>query len=99
MTHRSRSLTDWLLLRAWIEPDHEHKLRVVVRAPAHEDDDEPESQQAFADADGAANYVRSWLLNFVRRWEGGERWTPRRRWGPSEPDDAGEGEDEPRDGD
>jgi hypothetical protein len=89
MTQRSRSLTDWLLLRAWIEPDHAQKLRVVVRSPAHENE-EDEEQQAFADAEGAAAFVRTWLHNLVRRWEGGERYRHERRWG--EPED-GDGAD------
>ncbi len=78
MTQRARSLTDFLVLRAWVEPDGERPLRVVVRrrgmAPTDIGD-----EQAFADAESAAACVRSWLLGVVRRWEGGERsWpTPR----------------------
>ncbi len=75
MTHRSRSLTDFLLLRAWVEPDGERPLRVVVRrrgmAPTDIGD-----EQAFADAESAAACVRSWLVGVVRRWEGGERSWP-----------------------
>jgi len=75
MTYHSRSLTDWLLLRAWIEPDHEQKLRVVVRSQGGERGDQ-RIEQAFADADGAAAFVRSWLRQLVRRWEAGERFPP-----------------------
>lgn len=83
MAHRSRSLVDWLLLRAWVEPDHEQRLRVVITQPG-----ESEQEAAFADADGAASFVRGWLQNLVHRWEAGERTTAQRRWG------AGEGGDE-----
>ncbi len=71
MTHRP-SLVDWVLVRAWIEPDHSTPLRVVIRRPNAELD-EPESEQAFADADGAASFLRLWLTGLTRRWEAGER--------------------------
>ena len=86
MSQRSRSLVDWLLLRAWVEPDHEQPLRVVVK---HPDDPSgaPVPEEAFADADGAASFVRGWLQNLLHRWEAGERATPQRRWGPDDGDD------------
>ena len=60
---------DRLLVRAWIQPDHQRKLRVLVRmAP----DAANERQRAFADAESAAAFVRDWLTEFVRRWERGE---------------------------
>ncbi|RJQ12111.1 MAG: hypothetical protein C4558_02385 [Dehalococcoidia bacterium] len=71
MTHRP-SLVDWVLVRAWIEPDHTKPLRVVIRRP-NADMDEPESEQAFADADGAASFLRLWLTGLTRRWDAGER--------------------------
>lgn len=71
MPHRPRSLTDRLLLRAWIEPDHEQPLRVLIR---HQRGVErTEEERAFADADRASSFVREWLLGLVRRWEGGEQ--------------------------
>lgn len=80
MSQRSRSLVDWLLLRAWVEPDHDQPLRVVVQHP-----DDPSGaavpKEAFADADVAASSVRGWLQTLVRRCEAGERSTPRQRWG------------------
>ncbi len=86
MAHRSRSLVDWLLLRAWVEPDHEQRLRVVITQPG-----ESEREEAFADADGAASFVRGWLQNLVRRWEAGERSTAQRRWSGDEGhDEAGD---------
>lgn len=89
MSRRPRTLVDWLLVRAWIEPDHEQRLRVVVRHPGA-NANEPDTEQAFADADRAASFLRLWLMGLVRRWEGGERFTPERRWGP----DAGQDETE-----
>ena len=86
MTQRSRSLVDWLLLRAWVEPDHEQQLRVVITQPG-----ESEQEAAFADVDGAASFVRGWLQNLVHRWETGERSTAQRRWGEDK------GSDEARD--
>ena len=83
MAQRSRSLVDWLLLRAWVEPDHEHPLRVVVKHP-DDPSGESEREEAFADADGAASFVRGWLQNLVRRWEAGERTTAQRRWAGDE---------------
>lgn len=75
MTQRSRSLTDFLLLRAWVEPDGDRPLRVVIRrrgmAPSDVGD-----EQAFSDAESASACVRSWLLGVVRRWEGGEHSWP-----------------------
>jgi len=86
MTYRSRSLTDWLLLRAWIEPDHDHdqQLRVAVRSQAGASGarGDQDVEQAFADPDGAAAFVRTWLQQLVRRWEAGERFPPDRDdWG------------------
>ena len=92
MTHRSRSLVDWLLLRAWIEPDHEERLRVVIQEPTAEG----EPEHAFADADGAASFVRGWLERLVGRWEAGERSTGERRWGDPEGPSNDEGGDEER---
>lgn len=70
MPHRSRSLTDRLLVRAWIEPHHERPLRVVIR---HRSDEAVEEEQAFVDATSAAAFVRAWLMGLLRRWESGER--------------------------
>lgn len=70
MSHRPRSLTDRLLLRAWIEPDHERPLRVLIRR--HHERDGSEQEQAFADAEGVSTFVRGWLQGLVRRWEEGE---------------------------
>jgi hypothetical protein len=89
MTYHSRSLTDWLLLRAWIEPDHDQKLRVVVRSQGGERGDQ-RMEQAFADADGAAAFVRSWLRQLLRRWEAGERFPPADADQAAEPDEVGE---------
>lgn len=89
MSQRSRSLVDWLLLRAWVEPDHEQRLRVEMHHP-----DDPAGQavpaEAFADADGAASFVRGWLHALVHRWEAGERTASRERWG-ADADDADDG--------
>lgn len=82
-SERARSLVDWLLLRAWVEPDHEQPLRVVVKHP-HDASGEPVSEDAFADADRAASFVHDWLLNVVRRWEAGERSAPFARWEANE---------------
>ncbi len=79
MAQRSRSLVDWLLLRAWVEPDHEQQLRVVIARPG-----ETDQEEAFADADRAASFVRGWLQNLVHRWEAGERTATQRRWGGDE---------------
>jgi hypothetical protein len=89
MSHRSRTLVDWLLIRAWIEPDHERPLRVLIRRRDSTAAD-GETEQLFGDAEGAASFLRLWLMGLVRRWEGGERFTPERRWGP----DAGQDETE-----
>jgi len=78
-SERARSLVDWLLLRAWVEPDHEQPLRVVVKHPDGASG-EPAPEEAFADADRAASFVHNWLLNVVRRWEAGERSAPFARW-------------------
>ena len=75
MTHRSRSLVEWVLVRAWIEPDHRQPLRVVIRRVGV-DTDEPEPEQAFADAASAASFVRLWLSGLTHRWEAGERSRP-----------------------
>jgi len=91
MAHRSRSLVDWLLLRAWVEPDHEQRLRVVIKEPAAPGETEPE--HVFADAEGAASFVRAWLERLLGRWEAGERATGQRRWGGEVGDDADEHED------
>lgn len=89
MTHRS-SLVDWVLVRAWIEPDHTKPLRVVIRRP-NADADEPESEQVFADADGAASFLRLWLTGLTRRWDAGERSRlSRGRRGDHEPGDEPE---------
>lgn len=72
MIHRSRSLTDFLLLRAWIEPDHEHPLRVLIRQRGREPHG-VQHEQAFADEENAAAYVHHWLSGLVERWESGER--------------------------
>jgi hypothetical protein len=69
MPQRSRSLTDRLLVRAWIEPAHERPLRVVIR---HRGDEAVEEEQAFADPVSAAAFVRAWLMGLLSRWEGGE---------------------------
>ena len=97
MTYRSRSLTDWLLLRAWIEPDHDddQQLRVAVRSQAGASGarGDPDVEQAFVDPDGAAAFVRTWLQQLVRRWEAGERFPPERDdWGDErdEISDAGD---------
>lgn len=88
MVHRSRSLTEFLSLRAWIEPDHERPLRVVIRrrgmAPSDIGD-----EQAFADADSASAFIRTWLNGLVRRWEGGER-----SWPTPEADDEEQAPDD-----
>ena len=76
---RARSLVDWLLLHAWVEPDHEQPLRVVMKHP-NDSSGEPAPEEAFADVDRAASFVRGWLLNVVRRWETGERSAPFARW-------------------
>jgi len=75
MSERFRTLTEFLLVRARIEPGHEHPLRVLIRRRGMAPTDEGE-EQMFADADSAAAYVRSWLNGVVRRWEGGERSWP-----------------------
>ncbi|MEX2230299.1 MAG: hypothetical protein WEB13_11755 [Dehalococcoidia bacterium] len=90
MVQRSRSLTDRLLLRAWIEPDHEHPLRVQIR---HRSDPEAvEEEQAFADAASAATFVKVWLTGLVYRWEQGERSRSGRHPGDR---DGADGADEP----
>lgn len=78
MAKDSQYLVDWLLLRARIEPGHELPLRVFMKHPDGPTG-EPVPEEAFADADRAASFVRGWLQNFVRRWEAGER-TPLPRW-------------------
>jgi len=86
MSQRTRSLVDWLLLRAWVEPDHERPLRVVVKHPGASSAD-TEDEQAFADADGAASFVRGWLQGVLRRWESGERSLPPELWDGAEDED------------
>jgi hypothetical protein len=64
---------DRLLIRAWIQPDHRRRLRVMVRtAPETKN----EQQRAFADADSAAAFIRDWLLELPHRWERGEHTEP-----------------------
>jgi len=70
-----RSLTDFLLVRARVEPGHEHPLRVLIHRRGMDRADVG-TEQGFADADSAAACVRSWLNGVVRRWEGGERSLP-----------------------
>lgn len=72
MSEPHRSLTDFLLVRARIEPGHDHPLRVLIRRRGMDRADVG-VERAFADADSAASCVRSWLNGVVRRWEGGER--------------------------
>ena len=74
------------MIRAWVEPDHERQLRVVIRHPSP-DTDESDTEQVFFDADRAAAFVRVWLVGLLRRWEGGERFTPRERWDVEHPDE------------
>lgn len=88
MSHRSRSLVDWLLLRAWVEPDHEQPLRVVMKHP-DDPSGQPVPEEAFADAEGAASFVRGWLQTLVRRWEAGERSSLEPHWGTDD-DEAGD---------
>lgn len=83
MTHRP-SLVDWVLVRAWIEPDHTKPLRVVIRRPNAAVGDQ-DSVQAFADAEGAASFLRLWLTGLTRRWEAGERSGLARGGSESEP--------------
>ncbi len=90
MAKDSRYLIDWLLVRARIEPDHERPLRVYMKHPDGPGG-EPAPEEAFADADRAASFVRGWLQTFVRRWESGER-TPLPRWLMD--DDSDDGTDE-----
>ena len=90
MPRHSRTLVDWLLIRAWVEPDHEQRLRVVIRHPSA-DGGESDTEQVFLDADRAAAFVRVWLVGLLRRWEGGERFTPRRRWEAEHTEDAPNG--------
>lgn len=92
MPQRSRTLVDWLLVRAWIEPDHEHSLRVVIRHPSSADG-ESDTEQVFPDADRAASFVRLWLNGLIRRWESGERFAPRRRWDIDHLDDSDDADD------
>ena len=83
---------EWVLVRAWIEPDHHEPLRVVIRRVGV-DAGEPEPEQAFADADGAAAFVRLWLTGLMRRWEAGERsGPPLRDWTRDADDDQPEDE-------
>lgn len=88
MVQRSRSLTDFLSLRAWIEPDHDRRLRVVIRrrgmAPSDIGD-----EQVFADEESASAFVKTWLNGLVRRWEGGER-----SWPAPRADDDQQGPDD-----
>ncbi len=70
MAERPRWFVDWLLVRARIEPGHERPLRVAMKHPDGADGPLPE--EAFADADAAASFVRNWLHAFVRRWEASE---------------------------
>lgn len=71
MDHRSRGLTDRLLVRAWIEPAHEQPLRVVILHRNEQADEDEE--RWFADAESASAFVRAWLLGLQRRWDSGER--------------------------
>lgn len=75
MVHRNRSLADFLLIRARLEPGHERPLRVFIRRRGMEPSDIGD-EQAFADAEGAAAFVRAWLQGLVRRWDRGERSWP-----------------------
>jgi len=93
MTHRSRSLMEWVLVRAWIEPDHHDPLRVVIKRVGG-DAGEPEPEQAFADAEGAAAFVRLWLTGLMRRWEAGERSGPPLRHRTRDADDDDQPGDE-----
>ncbi|RJQ07856.1 MAG: hypothetical protein C4558_09025 [Dehalococcoidia bacterium] len=88
MTHRP-SLVDWVLVRARIESDHTKPLRVVIRRP-NANVDEPDAEQVFADADGAAAFLRLWLTGLTRRWDAGER--SRLSRSPREPEPGDEPE-------
>jgi len=71
MADPSRSLTDFLLVRATVLPGRRRQLRVVI---THRDPIEGrEVQRGAGDATGAAALVRAWLLGLDRRYEDGER--------------------------
>ncbi len=79
MTSDPRTLIDWLVVRAWIEPDQERRLRVLIRHPGN---GHPETERRFADSDEAASFLGAWLKQVEQRWADGERFVARRRWGP-----------------
>lgn len=93
MPERARQLIDRLLVRAWIEPDHDRKLRVLVRlAP----DTARERQRSFADAEGAAAFIEEWLAELPRRWERGEHTDPSRPLALGDEQDPGPSDEIPR---
>ncbi len=56
--------TDWLLVRAWVEPDHPRPLRITIRRRGTaRTDAAPDA--AFLDPDDAAAYVGRWLTAFA----------------------------------
>ena len=75
-----------VLVRAWIEPYHHEPLRVVIKRVGG-NAGEPEPEQAFADAESAAAFVRLWLTGLMHRWETGERSGPPLRHRTRDADD------------
>lgn len=60
MTQHPRVVTEWMLIRAWVEPAHVHPLRIAVRGARRR----PQPWGAdthFTDAEGAASFVHAWL--------------------------------------
>lgn len=73
MSEGTHGFVDRLLVRAWIEPDHRRKLRVLVRTAP---ETRSEQQRAFADANSAAAFIRDWLCALPERWASGEPTEP-----------------------
>jgi hypothetical protein len=58
--------TSLMILRAWVEPDHEHALRVRIIQPYQGDGGGP-VVRAFASVDDVCAAIRAWLLDLEGR--------------------------------
>ena len=57
--------TDWLLVRAWVEPDHARPLRVAIRG-RRGTFSRAGAVATFLEPADAAAYVDRWLTAFAR---------------------------------
>gem|GEM_PF-6462014 len=76
MTQRPRTVVEWMLIRAWVEPAHARPLRITVRAARRRPGPEQEPAH-FADAEGATSFMRAWLAGLALpdapSYRGGQR--------------------------